>query len=80
MTKSRSIEAGSLLQESVPQCSLCPLGYFQPAVGSLQCIQCPRYHSTVATGAKSPDQCLGKPFVATLSELKKNFAPDSTRN
>ncbi|XP_042183094.1 sushi, von Willebrand factor type A, EGF and pentraxin domain-containing protein 1 isoform X3 [Oncorhynchus tshawytscha] len=44
-------------------CESCPLGYYQPGLGSRECLVCPEETSTVTSGAREMAEC-GVPCLA----------------
>nr|XP_046174411.1 sushi, von Willebrand factor type A, EGF and pentraxin domain-containing protein 1-like isoform X1 [Oncorhynchus gorbuscha] len=44
-------------------CESCPLGYYQPGLGSRECLVCPDETSTVTSGAREMSEC-GVPCLA----------------
>ena len=50
---------GEGLTERVPECIPCPIGSYEPRVGSDECITCPEFRTTSSQGATSREQCTG---------------------
>ena len=52
------IANGVGFSENVPVCEVCPLETYAHELGSTECLSCPKYHSTLSTGAASAEECL----------------------
>lgn len=48
--------AGSFSSKN--QCSLCPLGRYQPARGQSRCLRCPSGQTTLLEGSRRPSDCV----------------------
>lgn len=59
VTKFRIVVPGSFEEEIVPQCMPCPVTFYQPAKGALECLRCPEYQSTLGVGARASEECQG---------------------
>ena len=59
-TERSRIVNGLGFSENIPVCELCPLETYTDEIGSTTCLPCPKYHSTVSTGASSVSECLRK--------------------
>ena len=59
-TERSRIVNGLGFTEDIPVCELCPLETYADEIGSTTCLPCPKYHSTVSTGASSVYECLRK--------------------
>ena len=46
--------------ENIPVCEMCPPNTYADELGSIACLQCPRYHTTTSNGATSIEDCIGK--------------------
>ena len=51
------LEEGTTERLSV--CEPCPVGTFADEIGSSVCKECPKYHTTLTTGAASVKDCIG---------------------
>ena len=51
---------GKGFSERIPVCQPCPLGTYAQEIGSSTCQSCPKYHSTLTTGASSTSDCIRK--------------------
>ena len=54
------VGGGQFIQEAMAQCLECPMGTYQHVKGSTECVQCPRYTSTLSSGADSASDCIGE--------------------
>ena len=62
MERSRIVN-GIGFSENVPVCEACPLETYADKLGSVECLPCPKYHTTkyhttLSTGATSVEECL----------------------
>ena len=57
MEQSRIVN-GIGFSENVPVCEACPLETYADKLGSVECLPCPKYHTTLSTGATSVEECL----------------------
>ena len=57
MERSRIVN-GIGFSENVPVCEACPLETYADKLGSVECLPCPKYHTTLSTGATSVGECL----------------------
>ena len=57
MERSRIVN-GIGFSENVPVCEACPLETYADKLGSVECLPCPKYHTTLSTGATSIGECL----------------------
>ena len=51
---------GRVTQYIVQKCVSCPIGYYQDEQGLTTCKQCPSGHTTLASGARMLEECLGQ--------------------
>ena len=66
-TERSRIVNGMGFSENIPVCELCPLETYADEIGSTTCLPCPKYHSTVSTGASSVYECLRKYTCAVFT-------------
>ena len=45
--------------EKLSICEPCPIGTYADEIGSSVCKECPKYHTTLTTGAASIEDCIG---------------------
>ena len=65
--------SGEALTEKIPLCVSCPIGSYEPRVGSSECMLCPEFYTTPFTGATTAQQCLGKEYRHFHSSYKEVF-------
>ena len=68
-TERSRIVNGLGFSENIPVCELCPLETYTDEIGSTTCLPCPKYHSTVSTGASSVSECLRKYMCSIYATL-----------
>lgn len=54
-----------------PSCRLCPLHYYQPKEGAIDCIECDNDKITLSNGTDNSSDCLdaGKVYIQNLLEI-----------
>uniref|UniRef100_K1RC33 Fibropellin-1 n=1 Tax=Magallana gigas TaxID=29159 RepID=K1RC33_MAGGI len=60
--------AGSFSSKN--QCTLCPLGQYQPARGQSRCLRCPTGRTTLLEGSRRPSECV----VGNVNECQTSVA------
>lgn len=60
--------AGSFSSKN--QCTLCPLGQYQPARGQSRCLRCPNGRTTLLEGSRRPSECV----VGNVNECQTSVA------
>lgn len=58
------------IAEWVPQCAACPIGYYQPMIGSTHCIPCQVLYSTGSEASTDIQQCIGKLILITIALIQ----------
>ena len=59
-TEHSQIVNGVGISENVPICQSCPMDTYADELGRSVCLPCPKYHSTISTGATTAKECLRK--------------------
>jgi len=62
-TKQTRIFNGEAITERFQVCRPCPIGSYEPRVGSSMCTPCPEFHTTLSTGTPSAAQCIVDPLL-----------------